>query len=62
MYTLKGHEHAQNRQVWIEKNSSKSFSTLWTSSGKTKTLTYKGISTQELQEGNGNETSIDNKN
>lgn len=42
-YTNKGHAHPTNRQLWIEKHSSESFSQLWGNNGVTKTLTLKEL-------------------
>lgn len=43
LYTLKGYEHPQNRQVWIDNGKSTEFSFLWGEHGLTKKLCYKGI-------------------
>ncbi len=42
-YTNKGHVHPTNRQLWIEKGESQSFSELWGSNGTTKTITLKNL-------------------
>jgi len=42
-YTNKGHVHPTNRQLWIGKGESESFSALWGSDGVTKTLTLKNL-------------------
>ncbi len=42
-YTLKGHEHPENRQIWIDKKDFASFSSLWSQKGLTKKLMFKEI-------------------
>ncbi len=42
-YTNKGHVHPTNRQLWIARNESESFSQLWGNDGLTKTLTLKNL-------------------
>jgi len=42
-YTNKGHVHPTNRQLWIGKGESESFSELWGNNGVTKTLTLKNL-------------------
>lgn len=59
LYTLKGYEQPQNRQIWIENGQSASFSYLWGEHGVTKKVAYKGICAEEKKtvafnnEGNG---------
>lgn len=43
LYTLKGYEQPQNRQIWIELEKSASFSFLWGEHGITKKVFFKGI-------------------
>ena len=42
-FTLKGHEHPQNHQVWVAKNQPISFTFLWGEKGVTKTLVLKEV-------------------
>ena len=42
-FTLKGHEHPRNRQVWIGMEEPVSFTYLWGNDGMTKSLLFKGI-------------------
>ena len=46
-FTLKGHLHPRNRQVWIEKNEAVDFTYLWGEDGITKSLKLKEITDQE---------------
>ncbi len=38
LYTLKGYEHPTERQIWLEMNEGKAFSSLWDENGITKTI------------------------
>ncbi len=38
LYTLKGYEHPTERQIWLEMNEGKAFSSLWEENGITKTI------------------------
>ena len=38
LYTLKGYEHPTERQIWLEMNEGKAFSSLWDENGVTKTI------------------------
>lgn len=38
LYTLKGYEHPTERQIWLELNEGKAFSSLWDENGITKTI------------------------
>jgi len=42
-FTLKGHEHPRNRQVWIDKQVQVSFTYLWGENGVTKKLELREI-------------------
>ncbi len=42
-FTLKGHEHPQNHQVWVNPNQPVSFTFLWGEKGVTKTLVLKEV-------------------
>jgi hypothetical protein len=46
-FTLKGHEHPRNRQVWIDRLEPVSFTYLWGNDGMTKSLKLKGIVGEE---------------
>ncbi|MCX6798532.1 MAG: hypothetical protein NTW59_00330 [Candidatus Diapherotrites archaeon] len=43
LFTLKGHEHPANRQVWVGKDQETSFTYLWGADGITKSLQLKEI-------------------
>jgi len=42
-FTLKGHEHPQNHQIWVSRNTPVSFTFLWGEKGVTKTLVLKDV-------------------
>ena len=42
-FTLKGHLHPRNRQIWIEKDEAVDFTYLWGENGITKSLKLKEI-------------------
>jgi len=42
-YSTKGHEHVESRQVWIDREESKSFCALWGSNGNTKSLLLRDL-------------------
>ena len=46
-FTLKGHEHPQNHQVWVSRNQPISFTFLWGEKGVTKTLLLKDVGVSE---------------
>lgn len=48
-FTLKGHEHPRNRQVWIDEEPV-SFTYLWGNDGMTKSLRLKSIERAGMQE------------
>jgi len=47
-FTLKGHEHPRNRQVWVDKLEPVSFTYLWGNDGMTKSLKLKEIVAESL--------------
>ncbi|MBW3012534.1 hypothetical protein KY311_05075 [Candidatus Woesearchaeota archaeon] len=46
-FTLKGHLHPRNRQIWIEKEEPVSFTYLWGEDGITKSLKLKEIAEEQ---------------
>ncbi len=52
-FTLKGHEHPQNHQIWVSRNQPVSFTFLWGEKGVTKTLVLKEVM---IGDGHGNVT------
>lgn len=43
LYTLKGYEHPTERQIWLELNEGKAFSSLWEENGITKTIYLRDV-------------------
>ncbi|MFH1544882.1 MAG: hypothetical protein ABIE23_02205 [archaeon] len=55
-YTPKGYCQPQNREFWLDRNESKSFSALWNNNGVTKTITLvKVVEENEFQASNSGE-------
>lgn len=48
LFSLKGYEQPQSKQVWLEQNEQRSFAFLWGNRGVTKVLTLKDIVSDEF--------------